>query len=49
MRTKKISDTEERLMALKDVKVMSHCLLLDDVWQEDNLIGANMYTIYMLE
>ena len=27
---------------------LSHCLLLDDVWVENNLIGAKMYTIFKL-
>ena len=27
---------------------LSHCLLLDDVWIENNLIGAKMYTIFKL-
>ena len=32
----------------KLTQVLSHCLLLDDVWIEDNLIGAKMYTIFKL-
>jgi hypothetical protein len=28
--------------------VMAHCLLLDDVWIEGGLIGAKLYTIFVL-
>ena len=33
---------------MDDLEVLSHCLLLDDVWVENNLIGAKMYTIFKL-
>ena len=38
----------QRLINMDDLEVMSHCLLLDDVWIENNLIGAKMYTIFKL-
>jgi hypothetical protein len=44
-----VSALAYRLMSLKDVSVLAHCLLLDDVWTEDCLIGAKLYTIFVLE
>ena len=38
----------QRLINMDDLEVLSHCLLLDDVWVENNLIGAKMYTIFKL-
>lgn len=38
----------QRLINMENLEVLSHCLLLDDVWIEDNLIGAKMYTIFKL-
>lgn len=38
----------QRLINMDDLEVLSHCLLLDDVWLENNLIGAKMYTIFKL-
>jgi hypothetical protein len=44
-----VSELAYRLMRLKDVSVLAHCLLLDDVWTEEGLIGAKLYTIFVLE
>ena len=38
----------QRLINMDNLEVLSHCLLLDDVWIENNLIGAKMYTIFKL-
>ena len=38
----------QRLINMENLEVLSHCLLLDDVWIENNLIGAKMYTIFKL-
>ena len=38
----------QRLINMDDLEVLSHCLLLDDVWIEKNLIGAKMYTVFKL-
>lgn len=38
----------QRLINMDDLEVLSHCLLLDDVWVENDLIGAKMYTIFKL-
>ena len=34
------------LMCMEDVEVLAHCLLFDDVWVENNMIVANMYTVF---
>ena len=39
----------DRLMGMKDVEVLAHCLLFDDVWIERDMIGAKMYTIIKLK
>ena len=38
----------QRLMNMDDLEVLAHCLLLDDVWVENNLVEAKMYTIFKL-
>ena len=45
------SDTRERkLLALANMKeVLFQCLLLDDVWNSENLICAKMYTVYFID
>jgi hypothetical protein len=43
-----LSEQACRLMRLEDLSVMAHCLLLDDVWIEGGLIGAKLYTIFVL-
>ena len=34
------------LMCMEDVEVLAHCLIFDDVWVENNMIVANMYTVF---
>lgn len=46
---KQENDKTGRLMGLKDVEVLTHCLLLDDVHMENNLIIAKLYGIFILE
>jgi hypothetical protein len=43
------SELAYKIIRLKDVSVLAHCLLLDDVWIENGLIGAKLYTIFVLE
>lgn len=37
-----------RLIDMENVKVLAHCLLLDDVWVENEQVEVKLYTIYVL-
>ena len=40
----------KKIMGLSNIKeVIFQCLLLDDVWAENEMIGAKLYTIYVTE
>jgi hypothetical protein len=36
-------------MTMQNVKVLTNCLLLDDVWMDGRLIGAKLYTVFVKE
>lgn len=41
---------EEKIMRLENVKdVIFQCLLLDDVWKQDDYICAKLYSIYLVD
>ena len=42
-----VSVKEQQFMEMKDVKVLAHCLLLDDVMLQDREIEAKLYTIFV--
>ena len=42
-----VSVKVNQLMEMKDVKVLAHCLLLDDVVLQDGEVEAKLYTIFM--
>lgn len=44
-----IPQIRKRLMSMENVRVLAHCLLLDDVWVENDLIGAKLYTVFVTE
>ena len=44
-----VSVKVNQLMEMKDVRVLAHCLLLDDVKLDHKQISANLYTIVILE
>ena len=37
-----------RLIDMENVEVLAHCLLLDDVWVENEQVEVKLYTIYVL-
>lgn len=42
-----VSVKVNQLMEMKDVRVLAHCLLLDDVVLQDGKIEAKLYTIFL--
>jgi hypothetical protein len=43
------TQVETQLMTMQNVKVLTNCLLLDDVWMDGRLIGAKLYTVFVKE
>lgn len=47
---KKDDSLKQRLLKLQDIKnVLFQCLLLDDVWEQEESICAKLYTIYQIQ
>ena len=42
------NEVVNRLIDMENVEVLAHCLLLDDVWVENEQVEVKLYTIYVL-
>lgn len=42
------NEVVNRLIDMENAEVLAHCLLLDDVWVENEQVEVKLYTIYVL-